>query len=164
MITQTIFWDTVNYFTPQEFSEDPNEFAHPELIRRLDFWREEYGYAIEPSKAPGALARTDMGSRTSYHFADPFADIQSRAVDVFPQGSIKRAFLLALMGGFGGVGVYFGKTNNRGEPATMMHVDIRPGPKKVWMWTDEKKYEFYMDRYNGPALSAFWQRLDKEDR
>ena len=132
-----IDWSEVRYFYPatDDFSEDPDQFADPELIYRLDYFREVLGKPVHVSPAPGAMARFDDDAKTSQHYA---VGRKSTAIDVFPEGPIIDAWLVAITGRFGGVGVYF-DTMYRGERKPMLHLDKRPRKKgaiTLWMRKD----------------------------
>jgi len=122
-----INWGLIEFFTPGEFSEDPNLYAEPQLIMNLDEYRRQLGRRVHPSPVKGALARLD-GSTTTEHYA---VGRKSTAVDIFPEGSILEAWTLALVSGlWGGIGVYF-DTKYAYKPHCMLHLDLR---KKHLIW------------------------------
>ena len=125
-------------FSPGEFSEDPNKFAHPELLRKAQQFRTILRAKIFPSKAEGALARTS-GNKTSWHFVD---DVKlSMAWDIFCNTHIFKAWTVALSCGlWKGLGVYFDTHGNNGKPWPMLHLDLRPKPL-IW-YRDDGEY-FY---------------------
>lgn len=157
-----INWALINHFNQNEFSEDPDIYAHPDLLMALDKWRTDYGSKIIPSKAQGALARPEMASRTSYHYADPYSGVYSRAVDVFPQGSIPWAYLSALQQkAFGGIGIYFTKRDHRGADWPMIHVDIRKDQRVTWYWTQDEGYVYINKADNTSAVRWLLRLLDR---
>jgi len=90
-----IDWGLIEFFIPIEFPEDPDEHAEPQLIMNLDEYRRQLGCRVHPSPVKGALARFD-GSTTTQHYA---VGRRSTATDVFPEGSILEAWMLALVSG-----------------------------------------------------------------
>ena len=145
-------------FEPDEFSENPNEFAHPLLLSNLQKYRNILNEKIFPSKATGSLARFD-GSNTSLHYIETDTVLKenilqyenlSKAVDCFFDTSIFHAWSVALSCGlWGGVGVYFDTTYNS-EIRPMLHLDTR---KQNLIWY----------RYNGqyfyPIGKTFYMNL-----
>lgn len=117
-------WNEVQKFTPDEFPEDPDLYARPKIIYRLDKFRLILGDYVYPSPAAGGLARFDVGSKGSRHCAR--GKRRSDAVDVFPEGNPGRALLIALTCQlFGGVGLYL-DTEYEGHNWPMLHLDLRP--------------------------------------
>lgn len=143
-----INWKTIKHFSPDEFSEDPDEHAAPELITALDQWRNFLSFRVDPSPASGALARFS-GDKESRHYA---VDRQSDAVDVFAECHIRNAWLSAFRSKlWGGIGVYF-DTQFEGKPHPMLHLDMRPGPTVIWYRVSQS--------YGHPLLySADMQKL-----
>jgi len=141
-----INWSNINHFTPEEFSEDPDRFADPKLIIKLNIFRGLLGIPVYPSPVPGALARFD-GDPESRHYA---VGRQSDAVDVFCNCGIFRAWTAALHSGlWGGIGVYF-DTKFRGGEWPMLHLDCR---SKHVLWYREEH------RYFIPANTGSWAFL-----
>jgi hypothetical protein len=132
-------------FKASEFSEDPEENAHPHLLERLQKYRTILGKPVIPSQTPGALARFDDDSAGSMHYA---VCRYSKAIDVFPDCDIFEAFIVAVRSGlFYGIGVYF-DTHINGEYKPMLHLDLRPS---LLMWY---KYDSSPDFYS-KLLSEF---------
>lgn len=143
-------------FTPGEFSEDPDRWAEPELIYRLQKFRDIMGVAIFPSPDPGALARIDSEDTRSLHFASEIQGVKSRAVDVFVKAPPRRVFIEALASQlWGGIGINFNRTYSR-KTWTLFHLDIRPlghyhAHPTALVWFSERrgggyKYPQYSDR------------------
>lgn len=136
-----IDWKRAPQFKPGEFAENPNEHADPDLIYRLQDYRTALGCIIRPSLARGGLARFD-GSATSRHYA---VGRLSDACDLFPETPPEHAWATALrMPAFGGIGIYFDTRNNQGNPAYMIHLDLRPtvaGVRTLW-WRDDGRYYY----------------------
>jgi len=123
-------------FSKKEFSEDPDEHAHPTLLKNLQGFRIILGSSIYPSKAPGALAR--FGDKDSY--SDHYAmNKYSQGIDVFCNCSIFKAWNMALNCNlWDSVGVYF-DTKLNGEFWPMLHLGIRDMPA-MWMRLNKKYY------------------------
>jgi len=143
----SIDWNKIRYFDPTKdnFSEDPNE-ADPALIYAIDEFRHILGRSVYPSPVKGALARM-TGSVNSRHYA---VGRKTDAIDVFPSGDIKLAWLVAVTSGlFGGVGLY-PFTHFKDKPWPMLHLDMRPferdGGKDnhtlLWLRDDSDSYWF----------------------
>lgn len=128
-------WTRIAHFTKQEFPEDPDLYAAPELILALDRFRKALGFPVHPSPARGALARLD-GPPSSRHFA---RGRKSDAVDVFCDGPPLFAWALG-MTMFGGVGLYL-DTTFRGRSWTMLHLDVR-GPERTFWVRDPRGYAY----------------------
>lgn len=144
---EKINWEEVTNFAPSEFPEDPDGCAEPELIYRLDHFRDSlpFGCRIYPSPAPGALARRD--NEGSAHYAN--SEIRSRGVDVFCEGEVFHTYLKALRSGlWRGVGLYF-DTFYLDRSWFMFHLDImKRGDRQdtaIWFrdFTGEYKYPDY---------------------
>jgi hypothetical protein len=102
-----------------------------DLLKKLDAFRERWGYPVEVSKADGSLGRHG-GESHSQHNVDRFGKV--KAVDFFPKvpdgrGGYRymqtvaerdRAYRIARQVGFTGIGVY---TDT--QPGDMMHGDVR---------------------------------------
>jgi len=130
-----IDWGLIEFFTPKEFSEDPDEHADPQLIMNLDEYRRQLGRRVHPSPVKGALARLE-GSTTTQHYA---VGRKSTAVDVFPEGSILEAWMLALtLGLWGGIGIYF-DTHYEEKEWCMLHLDLREN-HLIWYRVDKKYF------------------------
>ncbi len=145
-------------FSPGEFSEDPNLYAHPQMLKSLQSYRAEYGSSVSPSKSPGALARV-YGHKSSMHYVidnPPCKSMgESRAIDFFPGGCVHKAWATALHTKyFTRVGIYFDTRGNDGKPAVMMHGDIKPGPRLFWLRSGGK--------YVYSSHKNFWQLLHHE--
>ena len=108
-----------------------------ELLKKLDKFREEWGYPVEISKANGAIGRESKDSHSQHNI---FKWGEVRAVDVFPRtasGYITtaeeryRAYEVAKKVGFTGIGLYTDTA-----PGNMLHVDVRedrqPGSPALW--------------------------------
>lgn len=122
----------LKYFSPSEFGKWWPHMS-PELLRKLDAFRERWGHPVQISPANGALGRHQGHGGTSQHNVDAWGEV--RAVDVFPKlpagasgyryietaSERARAYQMARAVGFTGIGLY---TDTR--PGDMLHVDVRP--------------------------------------
>lgn len=147
----------MRHFKHDEFPE-PWSDANPILLTMLDDFRDDINKAIFPSLAPGALCRYSADDMGSQHYA---VGRQSTAVDVFIPGATPAWIITrALLFGFDGVGVYFDTHNNRGDPETMYHFDIRrivgDKPRTVW-YREHKKYHWIRNAEH--AASGFFERI-----
>ena len=123
-----IDWSRIPNFSPEEFTENPNKYAEPDLIYNIQKTRSLFNKPIFPSPVDGALART-YGSQDSQHYIGSFIKPErlSTALDWFcPSISGHKVFWI-LYGSclWTGIGVYF---NGRwgGSPCLRYHTDIRP--------------------------------------
>ena len=129
-----IDWLKVDYFNTHEdkFSENPDDYAEPKLIYNLDSFRKIVGRPISPSPVTGALARFDLDSINSRHYA---VDRESDAIDVFVSAEPATTFIHAISCRlWGGIGIYF-DTKFRGKQHIMYHLDCRPlknGLPVIW--------------------------------
>ena len=127
-----------------EFSEDPDEHAHPYLLEAIQRYRTLLGKPFHPSPAPGALARFELDDIYSEHYA---LGQMSKALDVFPDCDIFKAFMIAIRSGlFNGAGVYF-DTHYKGAYKPMLHLDLR-FDKLMWfrsggVYTYDTDPDFY---------------------
>lgn len=141
------------------------EFVDAALIRALSRFREALGASVTPSPLAAGWVR-EGGSTGSRHYVGPIqrnadGDLQSRhlgdAGDVFPEGDIRTAWLTALaMTEFGGVGVYFDTRGPSGTPQPMLHLDLRPGPRVLWL-RDNGQYLY--PAAGDAAVRRFLERL-----
>lgn len=133
-----IKWDEIKYFKKHEFPENPDIYAEPQLIINLNDYRKLLNKRVYPSPVPGALARFDDKAKGSEHYA---ISRKSTAIDVFPEGSILRAWMVALTSGlWSGIGVYF-DTEFRGKDWCMLHLDNREDPL-IWYRLNKKDYYY----------------------
>lgn len=134
-------------FSPGEFSEDPNQFAHPDLLTNAQKFRTILNSKIYPSKSIGSLARS-YGSKTSLHFVMRiYGENLSKAWDIFCDTPIFRAWTIALNCNlWGGVGVYFDTKGNNDQLWPMLHLDLRPHPL---IWYRDKGEYFYPNTSKG---------------
>ncbi len=113
----------MRHFNESEFPESI-EHGSPELFEKLDKLRDFIKVKIFPSPAPGALARLDLESSSSQHYASKTR--KSRAIDFFTSGDPFAVYLKILHSRlFRRVGVYF-DTKLRGCREIMFHVDLKP--------------------------------------
>lgn len=153
-----IDWEDISKFTPDEFSEDPDKYADPELIYRLNFYRIKSKCIIKPSPITGALARFDGGD--SQHTVK---DNQlSKASDIFQEGvPFQNYSLLLSMRLFNGIGVYLDTDGPDGFPWIMFHVDIRNigydyGNPLIWIVTrTHKKNNYFYPQYEPQHWKLF---------
>ena len=152
-----IDWDIVKNFNPNidNFSEDPDLHAEPQLIYDLDHYRNLLGVPVYVSPVPGALARF-KGSTTSRHFA---LQRKSDAIDIFPSGDIRRAWMIAVSCGlWGGVGLY-PYTNFKGRNWPMLHLDKRPADNGVMMWIRKENDDYVYPLSDDLALETLFNEL-----
>lgn len=150
-----IDWEVIKKFAPDEFPEDPNRYARPKLIYRLDSYRLLLGEYVYPSPTAGGLARFDNASKGSRHYA--WGKQLSDAVDVFPEGDPGRALLIALTCQlFGGVGLYL-DTEHDGHNWPMIHLDLRSlgrnhADKTALLWV-RRNGQYTYPQYEGENCS-----------
>jgi len=145
--------DYIEYFDSGEFPESPDIYAEPRLILNLNEYRKILKSRVHPSPVSGALARFDDKAEDSEHYA---VDRKSKAVDVFPEGSILRAWTVAVTSGlWTGVGVYF-DTEFRYKKWCMLHLDNR---KESLIWYRLNKKDYYYPLYSGTHLRKLFQLL-----
>jgi hypothetical protein len=138
-------------FKSREFSEDPDEHAHPYLLEAVQKYRTLLGHPFIPSPTPGALARFEPDDMKSMHYA---LAKMSKALDGFPDCDIFEAFLIAVRSGlFGGVGVYL-DTQLKGSYKPMLHLDLRETPLMWYRAGGVYKYDTAPDFYQ-ELLSQF---------
>lgn len=126
----------MKYFKPEEFPDDI-ALAEPELFDRLDRLREYLNYPIYPSPVSGALARTDLGARSSQHYA---VGRKSTAIDFFTDAEPFEAFVKICKSGlFPRVGIYF-DTFFRHKKWVMFHVDLKD--QNLMWFRNDKQYTY----------------------
>jgi len=118
------------------------EFTDARVIQEIDRFRNRLGAGVSPSPLAAGWVR-EGGSTGSRHYigpiklyenGEPHSARLSTAGDIFPYCDIREALLVALgMPVFGGVGVYLDTRGLKGTPQPMMHLDLRDGPRQVWM-------------------------------
>ncbi len=153
----TIQWDYVYRLSSNEFSEDPDKYAEPELIYSLSTLRKLLGVVMLPSPVPGALAR-DYGSKRSQHYA---IDRLSTASDMFIEGSPFEIFSKIIFTKlFTGIGIYLDTNGPDGKPWVMFHLDIRKHDS-FFVWIVEKVNG--VDKYRYPYKNPkYWKLLNDE--
>ena len=145
--------DYIRYFEPSEFSEDPDVFAEPQLIININEYRNLLMSKVFPSPMGGALARFDDKAKGSEHYA---VNRKSTAIDVFPEGSILNAWMVALTSRlWTGIGVHF-DTTYKDKHWCMLHLDNREKPL-IWYRINEKDY--YYPLYSDALLRKMMQLL-----
>ena len=111
----------LNHFVPAEFGKWWGLMS-PELLRKLDKFRELWGDKVMISPVSGAIGRHLGHDDTSQHNVDKWGEV--RGIDIFPKGlnaSTKaKAIRCAKKAGFTGYGIY-----SDTKPSWMMHVDVR---------------------------------------
>lgn len=130
--------DSVDNFSRSEFP-DTVEHCDPDLILKLQDFRERHGRPIHPSRHPKGWGRTKPKYQASQHYADPDEYILGRAMDVFPEGNVLQALTLALELDFGGIGIYFDTRISDLQPGPMLHLDLRP-QRVLWCRVNGKYY------------------------
>lgn len=164
----SINWNNVTNFSASEFPEDPDLYADPQVIYALDQEREWLGKRVWPSPAEGGLARFGEDDRGGQHFAAPEEGIYSKAVDRFPEGHIKQAWLLSISSGlWGAVGIYTDTNGPDGSRWPMLHSDLRaPGvghsQDHMLLWHKDRHGYHYI-QYDLEALDRLITLLEKLD-
>jgi len=126
------------------------------VLQNLDTLRDRHGQAIHPSRHPDGWARAS-GSVTSQHYA---VGRLSTAADVFPAGDVLSCWLQALaMPVWGGIGLYLDTRLHSLQPGAMMHLDIRTGPRKLWIRNEVGEYIS-----ESLAPQRFWDALPRVRR
>lgn len=152
--------EKLDYFSLGEWDYPPTGLT-PEVLKHvdarvlfaLDELRERHGYGIIPSKHPDGWARFG-GSSTSRHYA---VDRMCTAADVFPKGSVLDCWLKALhMKQWGGFGLYLDTNRNALQPGPMLHLDLRPGPRVLWVRNEVGGYI-----YKSENARAFWKAIGR---
>lgn len=121
---------TVTFFEPSEFQGWWDQL-NPELLDKLNRFRELWGMPVVVSSDPHAVGRHNGRGDVSQHNVDQWGEV--RAVDVFPTVETRngrawvktiaqreRAFRLATEAGFTGIGIYTDTA-----PGNMLHLDVR---------------------------------------
>jgi len=117
---QALIW-----FEPDEFG-DWWPMMSPDLLRKLDEFRERLGVPVMISPAAGSLGRNLGMFDLSQHNVDLWGEV--RAVDIMPVGvDLETAYDAARAVGFTGVGLY-----PDWSPYPGLHLDVRPGPVALW--------------------------------
>jgi len=163
-----INWDKVYKLSANEFSEDPDKFADPQLIYSLGNLRKQLKNKMRPSPVKGTLAR-HTGSEDSQHFVGPEINPirKSKASDVFCEGYPFQTLSIVLSTGhFNGVGVYLDTKGPDGLPWVMFHLDIRPNgfaTNLPLIWIVEKVYDAEKDKkvykYRYPQFDPQYWKL-----
>ncbi len=106
-------------------------------ILTLQAIRTQGGFPIFPGLLQANWGRT-RGSETSEHFA---VGRLSTAGDVFPQrGHVMRFWTLCQGQELaGGIGLYL-DTRRNGQPWLMVHFDLRPRPRLMWVRDEAGNY------------------------
>jgi len=147
----------MRHFHPAEFSEDI-EHADPKLLKKLDKLRDFLAVKIFPSPAPGALARFDLKSHRSQHFASKTR--KSKAVDIFTAGDPFSTYLKILHSQlFRRIGVYF-DTKLRGCKEIMFHLDLKP--QDLMWFRSEGKYMYSTNpHFYRQLFKQFFLRIER---
>lgn len=127
------------------------------VLEGADALRDRVGRAIHPSQHLEGFART-TGSQSSRHFAG--SGRMSDAGDWFPTGDIMEWWLAAVEDRrWGGIGVYLDTAirSNPPQPTSMLHLDLRPGPRLFWVRNETGEYIYHTDR-------RFWKALSRAQR
>lgn len=112
---------SLKHFSPWEFRTWFADMS-PELLKKLDTFRELWGQPVVISSHADGLGRKLGPADTSQHNVNKWGEV--RAVDVFPEGlNVQtKAFAIqcARQAGFTGYGIY-----SDTQPGWMMHLDVR---------------------------------------
>lgn len=172
-MTESIDWTLVSNFKPNEFPENPDLYAEPNLIYTLQDLRSiSAGNRIYPSPVNGALARFD-GSKTSQHYVGPKDNPvrKSTAIDFFMEGiPIENMTMITSHPKIGGIGVYLDGIGVDGKHWVRFHIDIRDKGFINYVptfWIVEKKFDNYqkksVDKYYYPQnTKQHWELLKKD--
>ena len=171
-ILKMIKWETVYKLSANEFSEDPDKYAEPQLIHSLSILRRSTRKKMRPSPVKGALARFKE-SKTSQHYVGPKDNPirKSTASDTFSEGVPVSTYSHILYSHlFMGIGIYLETNGPDGLPWIMFHVDIRPKGidyKSPLIWIVEKVYNAKKDKeidaYRYPQTdSKYWKLLNNK--
>ena len=114
---------------PELRNFSPKEFGiwwalmNPDLLTRLDDFRDRLGFPVSISTAPGAIGRHTGNPSSQHHVTRG----KIAAVDVMPhwplggtKGELRQAYNLAVELGFTGVGLY-----PDWSPRPGLHLDVR---------------------------------------
>ncbi len=106
-------------------------------ILTLQAIRTQGGFPIFPGLQQSNWGRT-WGSEKSEHFG---VDRLSTAGDVFPaRGHVMRFWTLCQeQAAVGGIGLYL-DTRRNGRPWLMVHLDLRPRPRMMWVRDEAGNY------------------------
>ncbi|NCU32550.1 MAG: hypothetical protein EOM23_06380 [Candidatus Moranbacteria bacterium] len=123
------------------------------LILKLQKKRNSTGIPIIPSPLREGWYRLS-GSSASRHYA---VNRASDAGDLFvKRGNIIDFWLECVKDNdIGGIGLYFDTTGPDGKPWIMMHIDLRPGKRAMWIRDEGKYYSINRDK------KAFWNAFKK---
>lgn len=158
-----IDWEKVKYYNPErdQFSENPDEYAEPELIYTLDKFRSMVKIPLRPSRIDGSLARFE-GHEQSRHYA---IDRLSDAIKVCPDGSLRKTWLVAICSGlWGGVGLY-PYLKNQGISEPTLHLDLRPvaegnSHRYTIIWFKDIDGEHYFPQFEKRAEGRLFNILN----
>lgn len=122
---------SLQYFTEAEFGVWANDMC-PDLLAKMDKFREFWGRPVAISPHPDALGRELPITSKSMHNINLYGVV--RACDSFPTGmtskeELKRAYECAKEAGFTGIGLYTDTS-----PGYMIHLDNRDGDR-VATWS-----------------------------
>lgn len=160
-----INWREVYKIGPNEFPENPDKFAEPELIYSMSDVRRIVMKRMFPSPVKGALAR--FGKTGSQHRVK--LPNKSKACDFFGEGTpIEFYNAILYSGAFNGIGVYLDTKGPDGLPWVMFHIDIRKKGFKnqplIWIVIKvphKFKPGVMIDKYRYPqAEPKFWRLLN----
>lgn len=153
-----IDWSKIPNFKRSEFREDPNKYAKPQLVYKLQDLRNYLGNRIHPSPVEGSLARFS-GSEDSRHYA---VGRKSDAIDIFVEGYPLHNWVLLLESRlFTGLGLYLDTEYNDND-WVMFHGDLRvPDNYEVFIWV---RYagEYYYPQYYDEAAELYKNILMEE--
>lgn len=101
------------------------DLMHPDLLEKLDEFRDRLNRPISISPAEGSIGRHLGTGSGSYHNVDKHKGVL--AIDVMPAtDDMTKCFRLAKSIGFGGIGLY-----PYWKPRWGMHLDVRPKNRKA---------------------------------
>lgn len=126
------------------------------VLEGADALRDRVGRPLHPSRHPEGFVRT-AGSKTSQHYA---VNRLSTAGDFFPTGDILKWWLAAVEDRrWGGIGVYLDTEIkvNPPQPTSMLHLDLRPGPRVLWVRNEVGDYIYHTEK-------RFWKALIRARR
>lgn len=138
----------LQFYSPGDFRSWWDQMS-PQLLRRLDAFRRQWGAPVRISPVNGAIGRRD--DTASQHNVSRWGEV--RAIDVFPDGmdgpsEAREARRIAQRVGFTGIGVY-----PPADPSPMLHLDVRNdrSPSNPAEWTALRADGGGWD-YRGPSV------------
>lgn len=128
-------------------------FVDERVLVALDDLRDRFGRPIYPSQVDAGWARM-TGSPTSQHYADGRL---ATAADIFPERPVLDCWLAAIADPrWGGFGLYLDTRAAPKQPGSMLHLDLREGPRVFWVRNEIGQYIYK----TGDAY-RFWELVSR---